>query len=359
MDQVLKDIPNTSCILDDIIITGKTDEEHLKALETVLQRLQDYNLRSNQDECSFFQEEITYCRYKIDANGLHKTQQKIEAVISAPKPENVTQLRACLGLVNYYSHFLLNMAGVLHPLYQLLKKDLKYIWTSAAQKAVDTVKEMITSDTVLTHYNPELPVKLACDSSAYGLGAVISHVMENGEERPTAFASRTLNAAAKNYAQIQKKVLAIVWGVQKFHCCLFGRKFTLVTDHQPLQLIFGPKKGISATTASRMQRYALFLQGHNYDIDYKSSKSHVNCDGLSRLPHSHSEELPDSDSVEIYNLSQIDNLPVSASDVKRETRRDPTLSKVLDLTLNGWTYKPQDESLKPFYMRRNELSVQN
>ena len=159
------------------------------------------------------------------------------------------------------------MASVLHPLYQLLKKDLKYTWTSAAQKAFDTVKEMITSDTVLTHYNPELPVKLACNSSAYGLGAVISHVMENGEERPIAFASRTLNAAEKNYAQIQKEALAIIWGVQKFHCYLFGRKFTLVTDHQPLLSIFGPKKGIPATTASRMQRYALFLQGHDYDIE--------------------------------------------------------------------------------------------
>ena len=108
-----------------------------------------------------------------------------------------------------------------------------------------------------------------------------------------------------------------------------------------------------------MRRYALFLQVHDYDIEYKSSKSHANCDGLSRLPYSHSEELPDNDSVEIYNLSQIDSLPVSASDVKRETRRNPTLSKVLDLTLNGWTYKPQDERLKPFYMRRNELSVQD
>ena len=215
-------------------------------------------------------------------NGLHKTQQKIEAVISATKPENVTQLRAFLGLVNYYSHFLPNMASVLHHLYQLLKKDLKYTWTSAAQKAFDTVKEMITSDTVLTHYNPELPVKLACDSSAVSL-----HVMKNGEERPIAFASRTLNAAERNYAQIQKEALAIVWGVQKFHCFLFGRKFTLVRDHQALLSIFGLKKGLSATTASRMQRYALFLQGHDYDIEYKSSKSHANCDGLSRLPYSH------------------------------------------------------------------------
>ena len=141
MDQILKDIPNTSCILDDIIITGKSDEEHLKTLETVLQRLQDYNLRVNKDKCSFFQEEFTYCGHKINANGLHKTQDKIEAVINAPVPENVTQLRAFLGLVNYYSHFLPNMASVLHPLYQLLKKDRKYAWTAAAQNAFDTVKE--------------------------------------------------------------------------------------------------------------------------------------------------------------------------------------------------------------------------
>ena len=356
MDQILKDIPNTSCILDDIIITGKSDEEHL---ETVLQRLQDYNLRVNRDKCSFFREEITYCGHKINANGLHKTQDKIKAVINAPVPENVTQLRAFLGLVNYYSHFLPNMASVLHPLYQLLKKDRKYAWTAAAQNAFDTVKEMITSDTVLTHYNPDLHVKLACDSSAYGLGAVISHVMENGEERPIAFASRTLNAAEKNYAQIHKEALSLVWGVKKFHCMLFARKFTLVTDHQPLISIFGPKKGRPAATAARLQRYALFLQGHDYDIEYKSSKSHANCDGLSRLPYSQSEDLPDSGSVELYNLSQIDSLPVSASDVKRETRRDPTLSKVLDFTLNGWTDKPQDERLKPFYTRRNEISVKN
>ena len=123
MDQVLKDIPKTSCILDDIIITGKSDEEHLKTLETVLQRLRDYNLRAHVDKCSFFREEITYCGHKINANGLHKTQEKIEAVINAPVPENVTQLRAFLGLVNYYSHFLPNMASLLHPLYQLPKKD--------------------------------------------------------------------------------------------------------------------------------------------------------------------------------------------------------------------------------------------
>ena len=243
MDQVLKGIPNTSCILDDIIITGKTDDEHLKTLEAVRQRLIDYKLCVNDDKCKFFQEEITYCGHKIDANGLHKTQDKIESVINAPKPENVTQLRAFLGLVNYYSHFLPNLASVLHPLYQLLKQNVKFIWTETAQKAFQNVKEMITSDIVLTHYDPDLPVKLACDSSSYGLGAVISHVMGNVEERPIAFASRTLSSAGKNYAQIQKEALAIVWGVRKFCCYLFGRKFTLLTDHQPLNQSSVQRKG--------------------------------------------------------------------------------------------------------------------
>ena len=195
MDQVLKGIPSTCCILDEMIITAKTDEEHLKNLQSVLQRLHDYNLRVNKEKCSFFQKEITYCGHNIDSNGLHKTQAKIEAITCAPKPGILTQLRAFLGLVNYYSKFMPNLASVLHPLYQLLQKDVKFKWTAETQKAFEKVKTLITAETVLTHYDPDLPVRLACDSSAYGLGAVISRVMENGEERPIAFASRSLNSA--------------------------------------------------------------------------------------------------------------------------------------------------------------------
>ena len=349
IDQVLDGLPNTSCILDDTIITGKTDEEHLTNLQTVLKRLQDYNLRVNKDKCKFFQEEISYCGHKIDSNGLHKTQEKIEAIVNAPKPENFTQLRAFLGMVNYYAKFLPNLASVLHPLNQLLQKNVKFQWTAATQKAFEKVKKLITSDTVLTHYNPDLPVRLICDSSTYGLGAVISHVMENGEERPIAFASRTLSAAEKNYTQVQKEALSIIWSIKKFYSYLYGRKFTLVTDHQPLLAILGPKKGIPATTAAHLQRYAIFLQGHDYEIEYKSSKAIANADGLSRLPCPQTEEIEESDPVEIYNLSQIDSLPVSAYDIKRETRRDTITSKVLDLVLNGWTQKPQDEQLKPYF----------
>jgi hypothetical protein len=103
-------------------------------------------------------------------------------------------------------------------------------------------------------------------------------------QRPIAFAARTLTKTEQNYSQIDKEALALVWGVKKFHLYLFGRHFTLVTDHEPPTAIFNPKKGIPAMTVARLQRYALFLAGFEYSIEYKSTSQHGNADGLSRLP---------------------------------------------------------------------------
>ena len=105
---------------------------------------------------------------------------------------------------------------------------------------------------VLAHYNPSLPIRLAADASAYGIGAVISHVFEDGSERPVAFTSRTLSPTEQNYPQIEKEALSLIYGIQKFHQYLYGRPFVLVTDHRPLLSILGPKKGIPPLAAARM-----------------------------------------------------------------------------------------------------------
>ena len=359
MDTILKALPGVQCILDDMIITGRNDAEHLQNLERVLQRLQQYGLRVNIDKCYFMKERVTYCGHEIDKSGLWKMKDKVDAVLNAPVPQNVAQLRSLLGLVNYYNRYLPNLATVIKPLHELLEKNRKWVWSDACQLAFENIKKLITSEPVLTHYDPTAPIRLACDASPYGLGAVLSHVTPDGSEKPIAFASRSLSKAERNYAQIDREAVAIFWAVKKFHAYLFGRKFTLLTDHQPLTSIFSPSKSIPVTSAARLQRYALFLSGFNYDIEFISTKRHCNADAMSRLPLSSSNDEDDNEpsAEDIFHISQIQYLPMTHAVIQRETKRDKILSQVYDQVQNGWQFQSKGSLLAPFYSRRNEITI--
>lgn len=191
IEQILGGTPGVKVVLDDIIIMVEDDDEYFQNLEMVMAKLLEYGLKINPDKCLFITDRVEFCGHEIDANGLHKTQEKINAILKAPKIENVKQFRSFLGLVQYYAEFMKGLAEVLHPLHELLKKDVKWLWSNECENAVDKVKELITSEVVLTHYNPKYPETLASDASSFGLGAVLSHIMPNGEERPIAYASRT------------------------------------------------------------------------------------------------------------------------------------------------------------------------
>lgn len=128
---------------------------------------------------------MVYLGHIIDAAGLHKSQ----IIVEAPAPCDVSQLRSFLGMLNYYGHFIPDLATVMQPLNELLSKGKKWQWTLACQSAFQKDKALLVSQEVLTHYNPELPLPLACDASPYGVGSVLSHIMPDATERPIAFAS--------------------------------------------------------------------------------------------------------------------------------------------------------------------------
>ena len=245
----------------------------------------------------------------------------------------MSELRSFLGMVQYYHSFLPGLATILAPLHRLLQKHVRWEWTNDCQKAFEACKEGLTSDSLLVHYDLNRTLRLACEASRYGLGAVLSHVMEDGLERPIAYASRTLSSSEKNYAQIEREALSIIFGVKKLHQFLYGRKFTLVTDNQPLLTILGPKTAIPPLAAARMQRWAIVLSAYDYQIEYRSSAKHSNCDALSRLPHEDSKIGSES---EIYSLSAIDkDFPITAMDIGKATLQDPVLSKVHDWVMMG------------------------
>ena len=221
------------------------------------------------------------------------------------------------------------------------------------------------STDVLAHYDPKLPVGLACDASSIRVGAVLFHKYPDGSERPIAYASKSLTSAEKNYSQIEREALSIIFGIRKFQQFLYGQPFLLLTDHKPLLTIFGHKKGIPTMAASRLQRWAIILSAYTYTIAYKPTKEHGNADCLSRLPQETDPEFENFHTYEpIVNSiqeMQLQSLPLSADIVKKETEKDTVLSQVLRKIQQGWpkTSKSLSKELHPFYNRKLQLTVHN
>ena len=165
-----------------------------------------------------------------------------------------------------------------------------------------------------------------------------------------------MSSSERNYAQIEREALSVVFGVKKFHQFLYGRRFTLLTDHKPLLAIFNPKSAIPTLAAARMQRWALVLSAYDYEIEFKRSEDHANCDALSRLPHE--DSTVGSEGV-VYSVSVIDDdFPITAEDIGNATLVDPVLGKVHQFVMSGWPEGCADETLKPYHHRRNGLSCE-
>ncbi|GAA6095243.1 uncharacterized protein K02A2.6-like [Tachysurus ichikawai] len=218
IDQILVGLPGVVCYLDDILVTGTDEELHLKHLDATLARLKEYGLKVCKDKCEFFQFAVEYLHvgHVIDASGLHTSPSKVKAIVDAPIPKNVRQLRSFLSLLNYYGRFIPNIATLLKPLHKLLCHTNNWNWASKCQESFSKAKETILRSNALAYFDPAFPIQLGCDASPYGVGAVLSHVMPNGQERPIAFASRSLSKAEANYVQIEREALSIVFGVCKF-----------------------------------------------------------------------------------------------------------------------------------------------
>lgn len=351
---------------DDILVTGKNETEHLERLDDVCRRLEQAGLVLQRDKCSLFQSSVTYLGFIIDSQGLHKCPDKVKAIVNAKAPSNVSELKSFLGLVNYYRNFVDKASSILAPLHCLLQKNVPWQWKKEHDIAVAHIKRQLASEKILAHFNPNAELILTVDASPTGLGAILSQVAEDNIERPISYASRSLTSAEKSYSQIQKEATAIIFGVRKYHQYLYGRAipFVLRTDHKPLLSIFNPDKGIPEVTANRLQRYAIFLTSYNFQLEYVSSV-HNTADFLSRssVSQSSSQETAASmcalDRATYVNFVYENERFINITDVSRESNLDEVLSLVIKYVNEGWPSKMRNEKLKPFFMCRNELSVEN
>ena len=217
-------------------------------------------------------------------------------------------------------------------------------------------KDLLTSSQLLVHFDEKLPLTLACDASAYGVGAVLAHKLQDGSEKPIAYASRTLTKAERNYSQLEKQGLACVFGVKRFHSYLLGHPFQLVTDHKPLLALLGECKASSQRASARVRRWSLFLSSYEYTMSFRNTQAHGNAYALSRLPMSVETAEPKDPPELVLLLEHLDDSPVTATQIEHWTRRDPSLALLVQALQQGWPEESLPE-LEPFQSKRSELSL--
>lgn len=333
IDQILRDIPKTESYFDDIIIHGETREECKANLTACLNQLRKYDLHLNRRKCSLFQERIEFLGHIIEFNKILKSPVKVAAITDMPSPKSNDGVRRFLGLVTYYARFIPNASTITAPLRELLKKNAQFKWTAQCEAAFLKLKEEIASDRVLMPFNPELPVQLACDASPTGIAGILSHIVDD-QERPIAFASRSLTQAEQNYSQLDREALAIVFAVDHFFQYLFARPFKLITDNQPLVRIFHQNAKLPRMTSARLQRYAAFLSGFNYEVIFKKGSENNNVDCLSRAPINPKPHTDTAINEEVHllceeSISRISTLNLTFQSIREETIKDESLSKIM------------------------------
>jgi len=205
MDDITSDLPGAAVYLDDILCSGATAEAHLRNLRRLLERLRDKGLRCWLEKSTFAQPQVVHLGHVLSSDGIHQSP-KVDALNGMPAPHDVSTLRSFLGSVQFYAKFLPpTFASVAEPLYSLTRKGHRLAWGSEEEAAFRRLKELLSTADVLAHFDPSLPLGVACDASAVGIGATLFHRYSDGSERPIANISKTLTASQRNYSEIQKK----------------------------------------------------------------------------------------------------------------------------------------------------------
>ena len=281
MECALAGLVGDQCLiyLDDIIIFSSTFTEHLKCLACVFDRLRAAGLRLKAKKCHFIQEQVTYLGHIISNKGIAPDKAKLTAVTAYPTPRTTKEVKQFMGISNYYRNFIPSYAHIAEPLHCLLRKSSKtFNWTKECQESFDTLKSKLTTPPILAFPRFTDPFMVSTDASDRAIGGVLSQ-KQDGHDRVIAYWSRQLTKAERNYSTIEREALAIVGAVKEFYPYLYGFKFQLFTDHNPLTSLKTLKD-----TGGRLTRWLLFLQQFDFTIAYKKGTNNSNADALSRRP---------------------------------------------------------------------------
>ncbi|CAC5412463.1 unnamed protein product [Mytilus coruscus] len=360
-DQTVEGLPGVRSIVDDILIYGEGDTEeeaiddHDRKFRALMERCRERNLKLNKEKLKLKLKEVRFIGHLVTSEGLKPDPEKIRAVMDMPKPTDVSGVRRIIGFVTYLSKFLPKLSDICEPLRKLTLKDSEFCWIENHDKALEEIKRLVTAEPVLKYYDPKLQLTVQSDASQTGLGAAVMQ-----EDRPVAYASRALTDTETRYAQIEKELLSVIFGLEKFHSYTYGRTVNVISDHKPLESIM--KKPLHAAP-KRLQRMLLRLQKYDIILQYRPGKEMYLADTLSRA---YLKETSDTSITtdEIESINMIDELPISEeriSELQEHTKNDLQMQELKEVIQEGWPINKWNvpSSVSIYFDIRDELTLQN
>jgi hypothetical protein len=370
--KVLEGLDGCVSILDDILVYGRSMAEHDERLRRVLDRLVKYNATVNRDKCVIGVPEVEFNGHRVSGTGVKPLSSNVAAILSIPVPVDARQLLRFVCTASYYMKFIPGFSELCEPLRKLLKSDAVWNWSTSCQTSFDELKKRVSQPPVLAHFDSSSPTFITCDASAVALGALLSQY-QGGEERPIAFASRTLSPAERNYSASEREALACLWACEHWHFYVYGRQFTLITDHQALKTLLS--SGGSGHRPLRLHRWADRLFQYNFSVVYRPGRFNVVADCLSRAfdavaatpeVHSTSDFRNDITDDSVYDDGLVQSIfgnlatPVVTLDkVAAATTIDTDLQEVMRYVRQGWPAAKSEVpvQLRPFHDLQTELSI--
>ena len=297
--------------LDDVLVYSRTFRDHLDHLRLVFDRFREAGLKLKPKKCHFGQKSVKFLGHVISKDGVQPDPDKIKAIKEYPVPRRVKDVRAFLGLANYYRKFVRDFSKIAGPLHDLTKKALKFRWTDECQAAFERLKSALIQAPILGYPDFTLPFDLYVDASDEALGMVLGQV-QNGREVVISYSGRKLLPAEKNYSVTEREALAVVAGIKYFQPYVYGRRFTVHTDHNAVRWLMGIKE-----PTGRLARWAVLLQQYDFNIVHRSGKSNGNADALSRR---------DYDNL----IAPLDKGGVQTEKIRDLQRRNPALADIIE-----------------------------
>ena len=344
INDIISGLLGVRAYIDDIIVAGSSRTEHDFNLQQLLQRLQAKNIKINAKKSVFAVKQLKYLGYLLDGTGISADKNRFETLRKAPRPETPDQLRSFLGFAQYYAKFVPNFMDLAGPLFEAIVDNHKLNWTNDLRRTYDHLLQALLDGKVLRSFQINAPTELIVDASEYAIGAVLEQ-----RGHPVICISRKLTKSEKNYAQIQKEALAIHWAILRLHKYLFAIKFTIVSDHKPLEFIFHPHASLSKTSSNMLQRWALHLSAYSYDIMHRPGKQIAQADYLSR-----NSSLQENWQDAGENTFLTNPLPVTRNEVIQETRL--AYGPVSAGLRRGWSSSAR-KRFPELYARRAELQL--